>query len=93
MNRILNKINICLLIVFIFVVSFYSIRSSYAKFEQGFTTDDNVVDYNYDLDFDINPYSEENSVSNIEEYEIVNIKAKSYVIFNIDIKNNNEEGI
>ncbi len=89
MNRILNKRNICLLIVFIFVVSFYSIRSSYAKFEQGFTTDDNVVDYNYDLDFDINPYSEENSVSNIEEYEIVNIKAKSYVIFNIDIKNNN----
>ena len=89
MNKILNKRNMYLLFIFVIVLSFYSINTIYAKFEQGFTTDDNIVDYNYDLNFDITPYSDDSSVSTIEEYEVVDVMANGYVIFNVDVKNSN----
>lgn len=88
MNNVFNKRNVLLLIVFIIVVSFYSISSTYAKFEQGYTTKDNVVDYNFDLNFDIKSYSDSSgSVNTIEEYEVVSIRANSYVLFNVDVSN------
>ena len=76
-----------LLFVFIIVVSFYSIKSISAKFEQGYTTEDNVVDYNFDLDFYIDSYSDASGVSSIEEYEVISVSANSYSIFNVDVKN------
>lgn len=86
MKRILS---IYLLVILTIVVSFYSIKSISAKFEQGYTTEDDVVDYNFDLEFAINSYSDEDSSNTVEEYEVVNVRAKSYVIFNVDVENAN----
>ena len=84
MNKILNKRNVYLFFVFVLVLVFYSISNTYAKFEQGYTTEDNVVDYNFDLDFYLNSYSEGSGVSSVEEYEVVNVSANSYSLFNVD---------
>ena len=89
MRIVNNKNNIIIFLVFIVVLCFFSIKSISAKFEQGYTTDDNVVDYNFDLEFNIDSYSEKNNDNILEEYEIIDVKANSYSVFNIDVKNVN----
>ena len=91
MNKYFSKRNIDILLLFIICLVFFSMKSTYAKFIQGYTTPDDIVDYNYDFRFAIKPYSEDTSLdesfSTIEEYEIVLVMAHSHSVFNIDISN------
>ena len=91
MNKFINKRNIDILLLLVICLVFFSMKSTYAKFIQGYTTPDDIVNYNYDFRFAIKPYSEEEnddeSFSTIEEYEIVDIRAHSHSVFNIDISN------
>ncbi len=87
MNRLGRRNSLYLIFILVVVAGFFSIKSINAKFEQGYTTDDDVVDYSFDLEFDINSYSDANSVSTLEEYEVISVLANSYSIFNVDVKN------
>lgn len=52
---------------------------TYAKFTENFTVDEDVVGFNFNFNLEI---------SNIEEYEEVNISPNDTEIFNVEIKNN-----
>ena len=99
MNKFNNKKNIFVLLCMIIILSFFSIKSTYAKFIQGYTTPEDIVDYSYDLDFNIKSYSDEDnfdddkSYGTLEEYEVVSVKAHGYSLFNVDVTNSSDKDI
>lgn len=97
-DKIITKKNMYILLLFVIFLSFLVIKSTYAKFTEGFTTSDDIVNYSYNLDFEIASFSlarfaDYESSSTLEEYEIVEVKADSYSIFNIDVTNSVESTI
>lgn len=84
MNKIQVKYIIILFMMVIFIGSFICIRPTYSKFTNDYTTDDNIAEFNYDFNLSIN---------NIEEYEIVKVKANDYVIFNVEVSNDTMDTI
>jgi hypothetical protein len=85
MGKIVTKRNIVILFICIILLgSFVSIRSTYAKFTNDYTTEDNVAEFNYDFNL---------SLSNIEEYEIVKVSPGDYTIFNVQVYNDTSDNI
>lgn len=86
MNKLLpkkvNKITIYLMVLLVITLGGLSLKGTYAKFTSNYTTPDNIVGINLSFNLDI---------SNIEEYEEINIKPNSYEIFNVKLTNDSSE--
>lgn len=86
MNKLLpkkvNKITIYLMALLVITLGGLSLKGTYAKFTSNYTTPDNIVGINLSFNLDI---------SNIEEYEEINIKPNSYEIFNVKLTNDSSE--
>lgn len=67
--------------LFLFIICLLGIVlvPTYAKFTENFTVDEDVVGFNFNFNL---------GISNIEEYEEVNISPNDTEIFNVEIKNN-----
>ncbi len=77
-----NKITIYLMALLVITLGGLSLKGTYAKFTSNYTTPDNIVGINLSFNLDI---------SNIEEYEEINIKPNSYEIFNVKLTNDSSE--
>ena len=71
-------------ITIIFLVTLITIKPSYAKFTEGYTTEDNIAEFNYDFNL---------TTTNVEEYEIVKLNPNSYTIFKVAVNNDTKDKI
>lgn len=76
--KIISKKSFYLLGLLIICLLGIVIVPTYAKFANGFTTEEDVVGVNFSFDL---------TISNVEEYEEISVDANSYEVFNVEITN------
>ena len=75
----IKKKTIYLLMLLVITLFGFAITGTYAMFTKSYTSTDDIVGLN--LAFQLN-------ISNIEEYDEVNVDANAYQIFNVQVQNN-----
>ena len=70
------------LVIILIILSCRWLTPTYAKFSNDYETDKDIVGLN--LNFNV-------KVSNIEEYEVIKVDAKSYEVYNINISNDSDD--
>jgi len=84
MKKIVNKKNIYILLLLVISLFGLAFSYTYAKFPSSYTTDDDIAGLN--LNFDI-------GISNIEEYEVIEVLPGDYEVFNVEIKNSTSDNL
>ena len=83
-KRIITKKNMYLLLLIIIPLAITSIKTSYSKFTESVTIEQDIVNINTSLNMNIN---------NIKEYKNITVGSNDYEIFDIEVSNNTDEKI
>lgn len=78
----IHKKTIYLLFLFVVMLGFWVLRSTFAKFSNDYITENDAVGFS--LNFDL-------KMSDFEEYEDIRVDANSYEVFNVNIKNSTDD--
>ena len=83
-NKIITKKNTYILLLFILPLLILSLNPTYSKFTETFTTEEDIVTLNTNLNLNI---------ENIYESTTITVGSNDYEIYDIDLKNNTDKKI